>query len=190
MVTAFKAHTPWLAIYDVEPVEASPFNSDEYLHQQRVPCPWVIIAPYEEKPRALQLLSCGGQVCLYKPLYVEEIRHTLLLLEQVLRGDAAQKAPATPGRPQRGRVAARATASEAKLVLNLEEYVAQMSTLKRANAYETIMRHVERQLLQKVVEATAGNQTRASRILGMNRNTLRKKLQELRIPLKGPSQRL
>ncbi len=47
--------------------------------------------------------------------------------------------------------------------------------------YQRILREVERPLIQKVLAATAGNQVKASDLLGLNRNTLRKKIRELDI---------
>jgi len=47
-----------------------------------------------------------------------------------------------------------------------------------ANLYELMMGLVEKPLLRAVMRETAGNQVRAAHILGINRNTLRKKLTE------------
>ena len=47
-----------------------------------------------------------------------------------------------------------------------------------ANLYELIVGLVERPLLRAVLRETRGNQLRAAQILGINRNTLRKKLTE------------
>ena len=43
--------------------------------------------------------------------------------------------------------------------------------------YRLVIREVEASLLEAVMQRTAGNQGRAARILGINRGTLRKKLQ-------------
>jgi len=48
----------------------------------------------------------------------------------------------------------------------------------RANLYELIVGLVEKPLLRAVLRETRGNQLRAAQILGINRNTLRKKLTE------------
>lgn len=47
------------------------------------------------------------------------------------------------------------------------------------NLYEDVIVRVERPLLQLVLEHTSGNQLAAARILGLNRNTLRKKLVDM-----------
>jgi two-component system nitrogen regulation response regulator GlnG len=53
------------------------------------------------------------------------------------------------------------------------------------NVYRRIIERVERPLLETVLAATDGNQIRAAALLGINRNTLRKKIAELRIELPG-----
>lgn len=49
--------------------------------------------------------------------------------------------------------------------------------------YDRILREVEHPLLTLALAATHGNQIRAAELLGLNRNTLRKKLKELDIPV-------
>jgi len=55
--------------------------------------------------------------------------------------------------------------------------------LPPAGLYDRVMREVERPLVLLSLEATRGNQLRAARLLGLNRNTLRKKIRELDIPV-------
>lgn len=45
--------------------------------------------------------------------------------------------------------------------------------------YRIVLREVERPLMQKALEIAQGNQTRAATLLGMHRNTFRKKMVEL-----------
>jgi Fis family transcriptional regulator len=44
--------------------------------------------------------------------------------------------------------------------------------------YDMVMDCVEKPLLEMVLEHVGGNQTRAAEMLGINRNTLRKKMQQ------------
>jgi two-component system nitrogen regulation response regulator GlnG len=47
--------------------------------------------------------------------------------------------------------------------------------------YQRILRMVEPPLITAALTATRGNQIRASELLGLNRNTLRKKIRDLEI---------
>lgn len=53
--------------------------------------------------------------------------------------------------------------------------------------YQRILREIERPLIQKVLQVTNGNQVKASEMLGLNRNTLRKKIKELEISVSAKS---
>jgi two-component system nitrogen regulation response regulator GlnG len=55
--------------------------------------------------------------------------------------------------------------------------------LPAAGLYDRILREVERPLIARSLSATKGNQLRAAEMLGLNRNTLRKKIRELDIPV-------
>lgn len=51
--------------------------------------------------------------------------------------------------------------------------------------YDRVLKEVEKPLLRLTLEYTKGNQSEASEVLGINRNTLRKKLKDLDIRAKG-----
>jgi two-component system nitrogen regulation response regulator GlnG len=57
------------------------------------------------------------------------------------------------------------------------------STSPAPGLYDRVIREVERPLIMMTLENTRGNQIRAAEILGLNRNTLRKKIRELSIPV-------
>lgn len=50
--------------------------------------------------------------------------------------------------------------------------------------YKTILAKVEKPLIEHVLERTEGNQLKAAKILGINRNTMRSKIKKLAIDVK------
>jgi len=60
-------------------------------------------------------------------------------------------------------------------------FSAHRDELPAAGLYDRILREVERPLILQTLSATRGNQIKAAEILGLNRNTLRKKIRELDI---------
>jgi len=61
----------------------------------------------------------------------------------------------------------------------LKEYFQHLEgELPSCDLYDMVMNCVEKPLVEIVLEHVAGNQTQASQMLGINRNTLRKKMQQ------------
>ncbi len=59
---------------------------------------------------------------------------------------------------------------------SLEKYFRDLDGTTPSAVYDMVIRAVERPMLEVVMRQAHGNQLRASEILGINRNTLRKKL--------------
>jgi Fis family transcriptional regulator len=70
------------------------------------------------------------------------------------------------------------TAIEDCIRVSLETYFHDLNGTEPANIHGMVMRAAERPLLQVVMAHAGGNQSRAAQWLGLNRNTLRKKLTE------------
>jgi len=67
-----------------------------------------------------------------------------------------------------------------------EYFAAHADGLPASGVYERVVREIERPLIALSLAATRGNQLRAAELLGLNRNTLRKKIRELDInPARG-----
>jgi Fis family transcriptional regulator len=60
----------------------------------------------------------------------------------------------------------------------LNRYFRDLDGEKPCAVYEMVMKNVEKPLLEVVMRQAGGNQTLAADILGINRNTLRRKLGE------------
>ena len=66
----------------------------------------------------------------------------------------------------------------------LGDFVRGMKNSSGRNLHPILISAVERPLIALALRETNGNQIQAAHLLGMNRNTLRKKISDLRIPVK------
>jgi len=64
---------------------------------------------------------------------------------------------------------------------SIRQYVGEMDEKNNGHLHELIMGGIEKPLVEIVLKETGGNQTQAANILGINRNTLRKKIAEYKI---------
>jgi Fis family transcriptional regulator, factor for inversion stimulation protein len=63
----------------------------------------------------------------------------------------------------------------------LTQYIRDLDGESPAGVYDMVINSVEKPMIEMVLRYAEGNQTRAAEILGINRNTLRKKMNELGI---------
>lgn len=85
-----------------------------------------------------------------------------------------------------------AAGASKKEALSLEDYlewkmgdfVKGMRDGSGRNLHPMLINAIERPLITKALEETKGNQIQAAELLGLNRNTLRKKIHNLHIPVK------
>lgn len=90
--------------------------------------------------------------------------------------------PLQPRTHARAVVRAEAAERENELSLTvrkmMKQYFKDLDGEKPSGIYNMVVNCVEKPLLEVVMYHAQGNQTRAAELLGINRNTLRKKLQE------------
>ena len=60
----------------------------------------------------------------------------------------------------------------------VKKYITVMNGDGSGHLHDLVIRGIEKPLLEMVLKETNGNQTQAANILGINRNTLRKKMQK------------
>jgi two-component system, NtrC family, nitrogen regulation response regulator GlnG len=65
----------------------------------------------------------------------------------------------------------------------VDYFAAHRGALPASGLYDRVLREIERPLIVATLGATRGNQIKAAHLLGLNRNTLRKKIRELDIPV-------
>lgn len=63
----------------------------------------------------------------------------------------------------------------------LNGFLDKMTKIENSNLYETVISEVEKALFSIVIKETNGNKMKAAKILGINRNTLNKKLREYKL---------
>jgi two-component system nitrogen regulation response regulator GlnG len=109
-------------------------------------------------------------------------RLAALYAQEVIGVDAieAELAEATPPPPpvESGGNEGLSAAAERHL---RDYFAAHKGGLPPTGLYDRVLREVERPLIQLTLGATRGNQLKAAQLLGLNRNTLRKKIRELDI---------
>jgi len=66
---------------------------------------------------------------------------------------------------------------------SLERYFKDLDGAKPRAIYDMVLKNIERPMLELVLDRAEGNQSVAAEMLGINRNTLRKKIQSLKIKI-------
>ncbi len=64
---------------------------------------------------------------------------------------------------------------------SLERYFKDMDGERPTAIYDMVLKNVEKPMIEIVLSRAEGNLTQAATMLGIDRNTLRKKMQQLRI---------
>ncbi|MBV8575723.1 MAG: nitrogen regulation protein NR(I), partial [Acetobacteraceae bacterium] len=107
--------------------------------------------------------------------------------EEVIGGDAIgaelAEAEAPPDEP-----AAPASSGSDSLSQAIERHIRKFLACHQdgimpSNIYDRVIAEVERPLIRMALAATRGNQIKAAAMLGLNRNTLRKRIRDLEIPV-------
>ena len=107
-------------------------------------------------------------------LYSQEVIGTDIIETELAEGppvEAAVEAPSGEG-----------LSSAVERHIN-DYFTAHKGDLPAAGLYDRVLREIERPLIVATLGATRGNQIKAAHLLGLNRNTLRKKIRELDIPV-------
>ncbi|MBV8209679.1 MAG: DNA-binding protein [Burkholderiaceae bacterium] len=92
------------------------------------------------------------------------------------RHAASERTADSKSKGQEGSGALHAETLEQSVLRSLDRYFADLDGARPHALHELVMQAVERPLLKFAVDRCAGNQSAAADLLGINRNTLRRKL--------------
>ena len=120
---------------------------------------------------------------------VENLMRRLAALcpDEVISGDAV-RAELTVTEPMAQAEPVAGEAGPEPLARAIERHIRQFLAthsdgMTASGIYDRVLAEVERPLIQMTLSATRGNQIKAAAMLGLNRNTLRKKIRDLEIPV-------
>lgn len=131
-------------------------------------------------PEALRLLEEHPW-----PGNVRELENTLIRAAVLSPGPILFPKDFTLQGQQAGSLAEVNTLSLEEIIhRKLEDYFQRTKGVDVDNLYSLVVERIERPLIELTLRKTRGNQIRAAQILGINRNTLRKKITDLNIKLK------
>ncbi|GIW44445.1 MAG: acetoacetate metabolism regulatory protein AtoC [Candidatus Binatia bacterium] len=117
------------------------------------------------------------------PGNVRELENTLIRAAVLAPGPLLMPDDLMIGEAPRKPVASEEWTLEAAVRRAAESFLASRPEPLLPNLYSWMLQRVERPLIELALERTGGNQLRAAALLGINRNTLHKKMRQLHIAL-------
>lgn len=128
----------------------------------------------ETKPKSYVILAPA-------PLLQQTAAEIRAVGRALRAGPLRRRAHESPPVASRGDDAPDGGVFQGALHRKLWQFVKAYSESGGRNLYSVVMREFERPLLELALTQTRGNQRRTAELLGMNRNTLRKRMEECRI---------
>mgnify|MGYP001601958793 CR=1 FL=1 len=144
----------------------------------------ILIGDMKEKDRVLSFCNEASLGCLYKPLYCQEIalgvQKSLEIKSLKEEIDTTQTKLDMFKEPDHAIYSLSGQSENLTLEdvfeKKLDIFVKKMCLLEKCNLFDIVFDRLEKRLMEMVLNETGGNQIRAANILGISRNTLRKKI--------------
>ena len=113
-----------------------------------------------------------------------DLSHTLVITGSRTVLERASKLMQVMARHAAGANGQEALSLEDYLEWKMGDFVKGMRDGSGRNLHPMLINAIERPLITRALQETKGNQIQAAELLGLNRNTLRKKIHNLHIPVK------
>ena len=163
------------------------------LHAEQPGLPLIFILPGRDCGLFSAPILDVATLMIGKPLLLESVRLILdrtvelITLRDRIRQDRHAWCDAlpteAPGQPIEANAPQPLKRLDVVLASKLRYIIPNLEAVGGGALHRAVLSYVERLLLTIVWEACRGNQVRASEVLGINRNTLRKKIRDLKITL-------
>jgi two-component system nitrogen regulation response regulator GlnG len=135
----------------------------------------------DENRQPVKRISEGAREDLIRyhwPGNVRELMNTLRRASVLASGPVIQPEDLGLEMPTEGAEKGEDESLEEILRARLTDIVASWKHLEEGDLYEQLLSQLEKPLFELIMEASGGNQIRAAKILGINRNTLRERLRK------------
>ncbi len=116
----------------------------------------------------IETIKAGAYYCLRSPLNIEELKITI--------ERASDRISIMENLQRLKQMSVREF-----LESRLNGFIGKMSNIENLKLHKTVMSEVEKSLLSIVLKESNGNCLRAAKLLGINRNTLNKKIKEYKL---------
>ncbi len=155
----------------------------------------ILIIPKKKIALLPKIMKGNSYNYLIKPLHSSEINivldsakrsHSLNKEFKALKSNIKELEDAVKGSGQRSKgesIEGGPVSLEAFIEERLNRFIKKLNGAKGANFYNMIISEIEKPLISLALKETKGNQLKAANLLGINRNTLRKKISELKLSI-------
>ncbi len=134
----------------------------------------IVIVKEEDRKTGVEALINNAFMYIYKPIKPEELEAVLKRAKEVKNLVCRERELYSCN-------------LEDFLRRKLEGYLEHINRVGNVPLYDIVVSEVEKALLKLAIEETGGNQLRASKMLGLNRNTVRNKIKKYKLNLRENS---
>ncbi|RMG72246.1 MAG: response regulator [Nitrospirae bacterium] len=134
----------------------------------------IVVVDEKDRKTAIEALINNAFMYVYRPIKPEELEEVIKRAKSVKRLMCLDRELYS-------------CSLEDFLRRKLQGYLSHINRVGNVPLYEIVVSEVEKALLKLAIEETEGNQLKASKMLGLNRNTVRSKIKKYNLNCRGSS---